>query len=197
MIKKSDEAKQAIIRATTDLIMQSNGNMDEITTRMIAEKAGVGVGLINYHFQTKDNLVEVCVQKIIDDVTDNFRPQLNSNLNTNERLKSVVKMVADFLMGNQALSRISILADQARPAVNDNTMKTIKGLTAVIVNSDGVLRKSDKFSAFALTSVLQSAFLRKDMTTEICGYDFNMKEQRDSFIDLMVDKLFGSGDTNE
>lgn len=43
----SDDAKQAIIWATTDLIMVSNGSMDEITTRMIAEKAGVGVGLIN------------------------------------------------------------------------------------------------------------------------------------------------------
>lgn len=122
---------------------------------------------------------------------------MNSNLNTNERLKSVVKMVADFLMGNQALSRISILADQAHPAVNDNTMKTIKGLNTVIANSDGVLRQSDRFSAFALTSILQSAFLRKDLTSELYGYDSYIKEQRDSFIDLMVDKLFGSGDTNE
>ncbi|MGO1033510.1 TetR/AcrR family transcriptional regulator, partial [Clostridioides difficile] len=32
-------------------------DIEEITVRKIAERANVGVGLINYHFKTKDNLL--------------------------------------------------------------------------------------------------------------------------------------------
>jgi AcrR family transcriptional regulator len=41
-----------------------SGDIKKITIRRIAEEAGVGVGLINHYFETKDNLIEVCVQKI-------------------------------------------------------------------------------------------------------------------------------------
>lgn len=67
-MKKSDNVKEAIIAATIDLIVNSDGNIDEITTRIIAYKANTSVGLINYHYQTKDNLIEICVQQIIGNV---------------------------------------------------------------------------------------------------------------------------------
>jgi AcrR family transcriptional regulator len=67
-MKSSEQVRQKIIDVTIDLINNSNGAIEAITTRSISQKAGIGVGLINYHFQTKENLIEICVQKIIGNV---------------------------------------------------------------------------------------------------------------------------------
>lgn len=47
---KNINAKNRIVDATIELIEQHNGNIKGITARMIAVKADVGLGLINYHF---------------------------------------------------------------------------------------------------------------------------------------------------
>lgn len=181
--------------AAKELIQSSNGNMNEITTRMIAEKAGVGVGLINYHFHTKDNLVELCVQSIISDVVQRFRPNLEAGLEPRERLKKAVKLVADFLADNPSLSRISVLADHAKPGYHDNTMNTVTGLLALWSNGgeEETSQESHKLMMFSLVSLIQAAMLRREMTASLMGFDFDKKEERDRFLDFLVDRLFPGG----
>lgn len=52
---KSANVKNRIIEVTTELIEQHNGNIKDITARMIAEKSDIGLGLINYHLEVKKN----------------------------------------------------------------------------------------------------------------------------------------------
>ncbi|OBR67956.1 hypothetical protein A7K91_18665 [Paenibacillus oryzae] len=195
-MKKQEEAKTAIFNAAMELIHASEGNVDEITTRMIAEKAGVGVGLINYHFQTKDRLIEGCVQTIIHHVTGNFKPGLIKNLSSQERLSAVMKQVADFLMENQAVSRISVLGDFAKPEPTDNTMRTVEGFCKTMDLPEGESFIKEKIAMFALTTTLQAAFLRKNSTLVTFGFNFEIKEERDRFIDLLVEQI-ARGNNNE
>ena len=65
---KNVKVKNRMIEVTTELIEQHNGNIKGITARMIATKAGVGLGLINYHFGSKEKLITECVQRIIKNV---------------------------------------------------------------------------------------------------------------------------------
>src|SRR5690349_3542309 len=111
LMRKQDEARAAIMNAAQELIQTSDGKIEEITTRMIAEKAGVGTGLINYHFQTKERLIELCVQSMIHHVTGSFKPQLEQDATDEQLLGDNLKLVADFLTGNPSVSRISILGD--------------------------------------------------------------------------------------
>ncbi len=53
MVKQDKGIKEKIIHATIELI-KKHGDISKITVRDIAANAGVGIGLINYHFQTKD-----------------------------------------------------------------------------------------------------------------------------------------------
>ena len=69
---KNTNVKNRIIEVTTELIEQHNGNIKDITARMIAAKAGVGLGLINYHFRSKEKLITECVQRIIGTVVTQF-----------------------------------------------------------------------------------------------------------------------------
>ena len=62
---EQQEIKDRIIKTTTQLIEQYNGDLDQITSRLIAEKAGIGLGSINYYFKSKEGLIALCVQQII------------------------------------------------------------------------------------------------------------------------------------
>lgn len=187
-MKKSEQAKENIISVTTRLIQESNGNLEEVTIRKIAQEAGVGIGLINYHFQSKDQLIEICVQRIISSVIHTFRPDILKDLQPIDRLKAVSKLVVDFLMDNPKVSRISILGDHVNPDTEDNTMKTVAGFLHALAGSD-IAEPKRKMLLFALTSILQAAFLRKGISEECFGIDFNDKEERDCFIDDIIDRL--------
>lgn len=72
-MNKNANVKNRIIEVTTELIEQHNGNIKDITARMIAANANVGLGLINYHFGSKEDLITECVQNIISQVIAGFR----------------------------------------------------------------------------------------------------------------------------
>jgi AcrR family transcriptional regulator len=194
-MKKAEEMKERIIRSTIELIEQGNGNIGEITTRMIAEKAGIGISLIHYHFQTKERLVELCVQRIITGVIEDFRPSVAAADRPLTRITAVAQQVADFLAAHTAISRVSILGDLAQPGLRDNTALTMAGFTAAWQGGkrNGEPGAPDiKTAVFALTALIQSAFLRKELSRELFGYDMENKEERDRFIGWIADRLFGS-----
>ncbi|MDF2984657.1 MAG: regulatory protein TetR [Eubacterium sp.] len=184
---KALQIKEKIIEATIKLLQQSSGNIENITIRGIAETVGVGTGLINYHFGSKEKLIEVCVQRIIGNVISVFNPRLHENLNETDKLKEVACQVMDFLISNPEISKISILGDMITPMIMDNTMRTVMGFCKVFI-SDG---QDTKLLVYAFTLILQGAFLRKDITGESLGFDFNQKQDRDKFIQFVVYRIFG------
>jgi AcrR family transcriptional regulator len=184
---KSDISKENIIQQTICLIQESDGIIENITIRKIAERAQVGVGLINHYFNSKENLIEICVQTIISGVIGAFRPALSDSEDSVERTKTVVKQVIDFLMDNQQISKISILGDLKQPKLMDNTMKTALGFAIRL--SGGEVTQVHKVNGFMITAVLQEAFLRKDCLKESLGIDFYDKKQRDLFIDDIVERF--------
>lgn len=196
MVPRND-AKKAIVDATIELIQESGGNIEELTVRTIAERSNVGIGLINYHFQTKENLIEVSVQQIIGEVISKFKPDMNGNLNRIEQLKNVVKSVADFLADNPSVARISILGDFKTPKTFDNTMQTVKGF-GLSLKDVNFPDKDKTLLMFMITSVLQAVFLRRELSEELFGYQFDDKVQRDRFIDVIMNYMKWEGtDSNE
>lgn len=190
-MNKTEEVKERIIEAAASLIQQSKGDVTGISTRAIADKANVGIGLINYHFQTKDNLIELCVERIISKVISAFKPApVPAEITAAALLKHVAKLVTDFLIENPAVSRISILSDYNNPKIMDNTIKSAIGFSGTLKKLS-LSEKEQFLLAFALTSVIQALFLRKEMSKDLFGYDFLIKEQRDEALDLLVDNMLG------
>lgn len=190
-MKKSDNIKERIISAATELIIINNGDIDNISTRSIAQKAGSNAALINYHFGSKNNLMEVCIQRIISGVVSSFRADLNET-DSIKRLKNTSKSLVDFLCNNEAISRISILGDMSKPHMNDNTTNTIRGFNRGLSECH-IPDEHKRILTFMLTSIIQSIFLRKNLCTDLLQFDFNNKSERDLFIDFMIDRLFLDG----
>ncbi len=185
---KSDITKENIIKHTIALIRETDGNTDSITMRKIAQRAGVGVGLINHYFVSKDHLIEVCVQSIIGSVILSFRPQPSPAGESTITPGDVAKQVMDFLIQHKQISRVSILGDMNRPAEDDNTMKTALGLTKSM--SGGRITPKNMMESFMIISVLQAAFLRKEVLKECIGVDMYDKVQRDELIDTITERFW-------
>ena len=192
-MQESKNVKEVIIDVTTELIQENNGNITKITSRKIAERAGVGLGLINYHFGSKDNLITICVQRIINNVVMCFAPDKKNynekdGLDDKERLADWAKQVYDFLFDNYAISKISILGDMQNYQAKSNSVYTQMGFSMAIRNDIG--EENKKLLAFILTSTMQVAFLSGTSSKEILGYDLTIKSERDRYIDRLVEMLF-------
>ena len=191
-MRNKEEVKEAIISATTELIQQSGGDINAITARAIADKSEVALGLINYHFGSKDNLIAVCVQRIINKVLMNFAPDkidytADDGLTDKERLTAFAQQTYDFLFGNYAIIKISILSDFKDYQPKSNSAYTQLGFRFAL---RGNLSEGKKqHIAFSLTSILQAAFLCGENAKALTGYDLTVKSERDLFVADTVSML--------
>lgn len=118
--------KESIIRATIALIEEKGEDLEAITVREISKKAGVGLGLVNYHFGNKDKLIELCVERIVNGIVEQFQSirEKTEGFTPFEKLEYLGNMTLDFLFEHDTVSRISVLTDMKNPKPNDNTHRT-------------------------------------------------------------------------
>lgn len=188
-MKELIDIKERIIDTTTDLINQYNGDTQLITARMIAQKTGIGLGLINYHFKSKDNLITVCVQRIINSIVFGFSPEKKDynevdNLSDKERLVDWATQVFDFLYENKAICRISILGDLQDYQIKSNSVYTQKGFALALRDNE-----NRELISFMLVAIMQVAFLSEQIAQDIMGYDFKESKERKRFIEKTVSLL--------
>jgi hypothetical protein len=135
----------------------------------------------------------VVMPRMIGGFISQFKPHVDPALDYVTYLAEVVKSVADYLAENPAVSQISILGDLKSPGAMDNTMKTVMGLT-FSMKDGGIPEDVKKLLAFAITSVLQAMFLRRELGYSLFGVDFNDKKSRDAFIEVIVRRIAGRGE---
>ena len=176
----AERTTDLILETAESLILESGGDVERVTIRLIAERASISVGLVNYYFQSKTKLIEACVQRMIGGVVNSFVPQLPKESIPAERLGRVAAQVADYLESHAQISRISILGDMNAPFALDNTMRTTIGFSKTV--SRGVEDADVLLRSFCLAAVMQSAFLRKDVLKESIGIDWNDAQQRENFL---------------
>lgn len=188
-----NDIKELLIDRTIELIKESDGKPERITARAIAQKSGVALGLINYHFGSKDNLLAECSNKIINELLSSMKPGLMKSeddvLSDRERLILYAKQTFEYLFANRAIVKMSILSDFRSYGEDTNSALTQKGFQMAIKGN--IPGKSKRLIAFSLASSMQTAFLAADESKKITGYDLNTKKGRGSFIEDTVNMLMG------
>lgn len=191
-MRDKEKVKETIICAATELIEQSDGVIDNITARAIADKSGVALGLINYHFESKENLIAICVQRIVNKVLMRFAPDKkdyseDDGLTDKERLISFAQQTFDFLYENYAIIKISILSDFRDYKPISNSVYTQMGFRLAL--RENIPENKKQLIAFSLTSIMQTAFLSGDNSKQLTGYNLTEKSERDLFISDTVSML--------
>lgn len=196
----NEKSKNHIIEITTELLKEYNGDTKKITSRLIAERANIGLGSINYFFGSKENLITECIQKIINKILVGFAPDITDftkadGLSDKTRLISWASQTFDFLFENQAIANISILSDMQNYLISSNSVYTQKGFAFAI--RDNQNEETKKLLVFILVSAMQVAFLAKNIAKELLGYDLYSKSERDLFIfDIVTMLLHNTDNTN-
>jgi AcrR family transcriptional regulator len=184
--------KQKIVEATIAM-MREEENISKITIRKIARSANIGVGLINYHFQTKQNLINQCVRifmgKIIS-TWDKIIPRQKS-IAPNDHLKKMLMATLQFMTEYPRISRISILNDINNPSSKDNTSQTLKGILPLLaeINNNNKPEATLLRLGYKLLFTLQMVFLKAHLLKEETGFDFYNPTQRENYLKSEIDKL--------
>jgi TetR/AcrR family transcriptional regulator, regulator of cefoperazone and chloramphenicol sensitivity len=185
MGSKKEETKKKIMEATIALL-DSSENPDDITVRKIAEAAGIGVGLINYYYESRDNLIKEAVSMKMESVADIMEKLTGDLSNPKEYLKEMLMTLSDTAMKNCRFNKFSIEYD------------LLKGDFRICLYLLPVLRKiyKDKKTetdlrliAFQIIITLQSVYLRQDAFHMLTGIDIEIKKERDKLMDDIIENL--------
>jgi len=188
------DIKQRIIEATIRLIEEKGSNIEEITVREICSAANTGVSQINYHFQTKERLIEQCVQSIIGNVIARFNKVAAplAGLSAMETLKQMLASTCRFLYANENISRVSILTDHRAARTDDNTAQTIEAympLAEAACRERGIDADPQRMTTL-MVSAVQTVFLRTDVIKKELGIDLRNENERRQFFDDYLERLF-------
>jgi len=190
MDTQSIEPRERIINATIALLQEEN-DAGKITTRRVAAMASVGVGLINYHFQTKDKLVALAVKILIDKtIEDSQKNDSSLTIDPMTKLRQSVKFTAKFLAANPTVSKISIMNDLSNPGHEDNSFHVADGYLRMLREVASDKNEKDlKLEVIRIISAIQVIFLRASVLKDFMGLDFYDDVQRDEIIDKLLDPL--------
>ena len=154
--------KEAIIQATIKLIEEKGEHLEEVTVREICKRAGVGLGLVNYHFGNKDKLIEQCIERMINGTVEHFQ-------NIREKTDGFTPFE-------------NVLTDMQSPKENDNTYRTYAAYLPLVAAcrpdlDEAAIRRKTLY----LITVMQQMFLRYEIISQTLGIDLRKRENRKNF----------------
>lgn len=191
--------REKMIETTIRLIEEKGEGLSEITVREICARAGVGLGLVNYCFGSKEGLIEVCVERIINGIVEKFTEIRESanNFTPFERLHKLGCLTLDYLFEHAAVSRISMLSDLKKPKSDDNSMRTYRAYLPLVSACRPEWSEEEvKNRTFMLISIMQSAFLRREIILAETGEDLCVKETRHAYHLKQLKTILGGKDEN-
>jgi len=192
-VQNQSNIKEKIINTTISLIERSDGLVENITVRDIAQKSDVAIGLINYHFGSKENLIKTCVQRMISHVMETFSEAGNSSDKEDVHDKKGIGIAAftasvfAFLVNNPEISKISMLSDLSQPNIESNSSVSYKAIFKAIPDTEP--ENIRKIKAFMLLSTIQSAFLNRVISHELFGFDLYCENDYSLFFRLVTEIL--------
>jgi len=175
-------AKERIFQATLDLI---TGGEDaaKITLRRIAQKAGVNLALINYYYQTKENLFSQVVGTMMDEIIKQVSQAGAVNEDAVTRLRGILLTTADAAFQYYNVCKIAIAAELKQGCKNSCEM-----VMPLLKEIFGGRSESDlKIIALQLLLPFHHIVLEPELYNKCLDVDFFDERQRAQKINRMID----------
>ncbi|MGV8906076.1 MAG: TetR/AcrR family transcriptional regulator [Acetobacterium sp.] len=185
MISKKEETRKRIL-AVTAALLNATENPDEVTVRKISEMAGVSVGLINYHFISRENLLHEIVSQEMQSVAGTFEMVNNYEDNPLKFLKEKLIHMSDMAMQNRMFNKISLEHDMIK-----GDFEICLYLVPILKEIFGECKSETQLRlvAFQIIVATQSIFLRQEAFQKLTGINVEIKEERDDLINSIVDDI--------
>lgn len=191
MTENEMSIKEKIILAASELIKEKE-NIERITVREIAQRAGVGLAMINYHFQTKDNLIYICMIRMVGHTLENFKSHgPDSEMKVIDKMREIGKGIAAFMVMNPGFAKVAIMNDLVSPNIDDNSARIAKMFFPLVKEISGNKRTDQELLILLhmLISSIEVGYLRRDVIKKIMGIDFSDAAQRDKFVEFCIHSI--------
>lgn len=187
--------KEKIIQFAMDMIAQEG--FQNITTRKIASQAGVNVAAINYHFGSKDALINEALRYLTGQLRNTFEYLEIENEDAETKLSTFIKNYTDIMFEYP-----DIIKNMISHAIKDKPLEVQVEHVAfiqsvgfeLIKRTIGQIRPDlDNFSlslkALNLVSSLSFPFLMGKHVKELLGVDLYNQETRQRYIILLLENV--------
>lgn len=184
------ETREKIMNTALELV-KSETDYAKITVRKIVSAAGVSLSAVNYHFGSKEKLInEVVKRPILEFMASAENPYEKYADDPVKVFKEAVKLPAKYLAENPNIARISILSDMSAPIGNDLTEQTVNYLMPAAKAALSGLEQTDiEMELWGLVSLMQTAFLRSRSYLSQTGIDYFNERDRNRFLERYIDIL--------
>jgi Transcriptional regulator len=182
------EAKERIMNTVVKLL-QEQKDVNKISIRQIAEEANVNSALINYYYQSKENLLNLAVEACMMDIYRNMFTRRAADDDPAGRLKTMIKDFAAFAFNNYFLAEIAIASDLKTGSLT--TTQMILPILSEIFHGEKTEREL-KVLALQLIVPLQVLYLNAGKYQTYLTMDINDERQRNLLLDTLVENIIGS-----
>ncbi len=180
------DARQTIIDVARAMINETD-DIEKITTRQIAQRAEVGIGLINYHFKSKDNLLRIAIGDVMIKTIAGFaQTEAYSKLSAIEKLRVMLKELYALIGRSKKLVRFILTHE-----VTEGNMQTPLYLVPLLKEVFGNKKDDMALRIIALQIIhpIQVTGLNAEAFRMYSGIDLFEAEQRSRFVDMLIDNL--------
>ncbi|ATW26836.1 TetR/AcrR family transcriptional regulator [Candidatus Formimonas warabiya] len=182
---QNTDAKERILNTVIKLLLEEK-DLSRITTRQIAKEANVNSALINYYFQSKENLLNRAVEACMTDIVNEMFDKNPEHEDPVVRLKTMIKSISAFAFNNYFLSEIAI-ASELKNGSFTTTQMILPVLGEVF---QGEKTESElKLIALQLIAPLQVLFLNARKYKLYLASDIFDEKQRNQLLDKIVENV--------
>lgn len=185
MKQSEGDARDRIIRAAQD-ILEEVPDTDQVTVRDIAQRAGVGTGLVNYHFKSKDALLGIAIGDTMEQIIKRSSRTASPSDSPRDRLVNVLAELCDLAMGNRKLMRF-VLSQSLADGDTGTPLHLMPFLKDLFGEDADEMRL--RVAALQILHPLQVTALSPKEFETYTGFDLEDAGSRKRFVVLLVDNL--------
>ncbi|MDE5756426.1 MAG: TetR/AcrR family transcriptional regulator [Clostridia bacterium] len=181
--------KDAIIDEAIAILEEKGDDPQKLTIRELAGRLGIGVGLVNYHFGSKEVLVNRCVKKMIMAIVEEFHKVRTSlaYMKPKEKLNYLCLMTFDYLYTKPNVSKVALIYDLGNTSNDDTTSELIDAYIPIVKDCKP---SYDDQKAYLIASrviyIIEQSFLRTDVIRLRSGVDLNNSEERKEYLENLL-----------
>lgn len=193
MSPEDTTTRDKVLKTTVRLLVKSEP--PKLTIRQIAAEAGVNVAAVNYHFRSKENLIDEAIFMFSQDAfVAGLRLLKDPSLSPEERLARFFKGYAYGLVEFRGATETAFLGIMHATTGQGKYAGMMREMFQATNEDVGELtgerdEKERSRATLMLISGVVFPFLFADLSLTSSGIDYRDKSERDRYIDMLIRAL--------